>query len=67
VVERVYGDGREVDEIKSSEASGWRGMRVEDCACAAGGGPEKLSCCWGAVLAVFGRRAHAKARSRSRE
>ena len=23
---------REVDEIKSSEASGWRGMRVEDCA-----------------------------------
>jgi hypothetical protein len=61
VEERVYGDGREVDEIKCSrEASGWRGMRVEDCA-AAGGGPEKLSCCWGAV---FGRRAHAKALSR---
>ena len=32
VVGRMYGDGREVDEIKSSEASGWRGMRVEDCA-----------------------------------
>jgi hypothetical protein len=37
VVERVYGDGREVDEIKSSEASGWRGMRVEDCAVLCGG------------------------------
>lgn len=57
VVERVYGDGREVDEIKSSEASGWRGMRVEDCACAAGGGPEKLMscCCWGELCLVGAR------------